>query len=43
MGCAASLAWFTKAVGSLTDVKPVLAWGMAFILIGAFCAIMDKH
>jgi hypothetical protein len=43
MGCAASRAWFTKAVGSLTDAKPVLAWGTAFLLIGAFCAIMDEH
>jgi hypothetical protein len=41
MGWAASRAWFTKAVGSLTDAKPVLAWGMVFLLIGAFCAILD--
>jgi hypothetical protein len=40
MGWAASRAWFTKAVGSLTDAKPVLAWGMVFLLIGAFCANM---
>jgi hypothetical protein len=40
MGWAASRAWFTKVVGNLTDAKPVLAWGMLFLLIGAFCAIM---
>jgi hypothetical protein len=40
MGCAASRAWFTKAVGSLTDAKPVVAWGMVLLLNGAFCAIV---
>jgi len=30
-------------VGNLTDAKPVLAWGMVFLLIGAFCAIVVTY